>query len=125
MIAVRSGEAQGLLTNTQMSPLIMAANGSATVWSVMNAAYTRLAMQQLAPETAQFPQAQPPPVLRWRLAVSPGVATLHKHRKRIGNVPGGVEIDEVRRRALVGTGNLVINAVVLARDRRKGRLPLR
>jgi hypothetical protein len=58
LIAVRSGEAQGLLTNTQLSPLITAANGSAMVWSVMNAAYTRLAMQQLAPETAQFPQAQ-------------------------------------------------------------------
>lgn len=58
LIAVRSGEAQGLLTNPQMSPLITAANGSATVWSVMNAAYTRLAMQQLAPETTQFPQAQ-------------------------------------------------------------------
>jgi hypothetical protein len=58
LIAVRSGEAPGLLTNTQMSPLITAANGSATVWSVMNAGYTRLAMQQLVPETAQFPQAQ-------------------------------------------------------------------
>ena len=58
LIAVRSGEADGLLRNTELAPLITAVNGSATIWSVMNAAYTRLAMQQLAPETAQFPQAQ-------------------------------------------------------------------
>jgi hypothetical protein len=58
LIAVRSGEAEGLLSNTQLSPLILQANGSAAVWAVMNAAYARLAMQQLAPETAQFPQAQ-------------------------------------------------------------------
>jgi hypothetical protein len=58
LIAVRFGEAEGLLSNTQLSPLILQANGSAVVWAVMNAAYTRLAMQQLAPETAQFPQAQ-------------------------------------------------------------------
>ncbi len=58
LIAVRNGEAEGLLSNTQLSPLILQANGSAVVWAVMNAAYTRLAMQQLAPELAQFPQAQ-------------------------------------------------------------------
>jgi hypothetical protein len=57
LIAVRNGEAESLLKNEQLSPLVLAANGSAAVWSVMNAAYTRLAMQQLAPETAQFPQA--------------------------------------------------------------------
>ena len=58
LIAVRAGEAEGLLANTQLAPLILEANGSAVVWAVMNAAYARLAMQQLAPETAQFPQAQ-------------------------------------------------------------------
>jgi len=58
LIAVRHGEAEGLLSNPQLSPLILQANGSAVVWAVMNAAYTRLAMQQLAPETAQFPEAQ-------------------------------------------------------------------
>jgi hypothetical protein len=57
LIAVRNGEAESLLKNDQLSPLVLAANGSATVWSVMNAAYARLAMQQLAPEMAQFPQA--------------------------------------------------------------------
>jgi hypothetical protein len=57
LIEVRKGEAESLLRNPELSPLVLAANGSAAVWSVMNAAYTRLAMQQLAPETAQFPQA--------------------------------------------------------------------
>lgn len=58
LIAVRNGETESLLRNDQLAPLVQQANGSAVVWSVMNAAYTRLAMQQLAPETAQFPQAQ-------------------------------------------------------------------
>jgi hypothetical protein len=58
LIAVRNGEAEGLLKNEELSPLVLQANGSAAVWAVMDAAYTRLAMQQLAPETAQFPQTQ-------------------------------------------------------------------
>ena len=57
LIAVRNGEAESLLKNEQLAPLVLEANGSAVVWSVMNAAYARLAMQQLSPETAQFPQA--------------------------------------------------------------------
>jgi hypothetical protein len=57
LIGVRNGEGESLLNNAELSPLVLAANGSAAVWSVMNAAYTRLAMQQLAPETTQFPQA--------------------------------------------------------------------
>jgi hypothetical protein len=58
LIAVRNGQAESLLKNEQLSPLVLQTNGSAAVWSVMNAAYTRLAMQQLAPEAAQFPEAQ-------------------------------------------------------------------
>lgn len=58
MIAVRHGEQPSLLNNNDLAPLISAANGSGLVWSVMGPAYTRLAMQQLAPETAQFPQAE-------------------------------------------------------------------
>lgn len=57
LIAVRHGEEPSLLNNNELAPLINTANGSGIVWSVMGAAYTRLAMQQLAPETAQFPQA--------------------------------------------------------------------
>ena len=58
LIAVRSGESPNLLTNAELSPLVLQTNGTAAVWSVMNAAYTRLALQQLAPEATQFPQTQ-------------------------------------------------------------------
>jgi len=58
LIAVRNGDEQGLLTNSDLSPLILQANGSGMVWAVLNAPYTRLAMQQLAPAVQQFPQAQ-------------------------------------------------------------------
>ena len=57
LIAVRYGEAQGLYSNTDFSSLVDQANGSGTVWAVLNPAYTRLAMQQLVPETSQFPAA--------------------------------------------------------------------
>jgi hypothetical protein len=58
LIAIRAGEEQGLLTDSKMLPLINEANGSGVVWAVMNATYAQVAMQQLAPEAAQFPQAQ-------------------------------------------------------------------
>ncbi len=57
MIGVRYGEGQGLYANTNFSALVDQANGSGTVWAVLNPAYTRLAMQQLVPETSQFPAA--------------------------------------------------------------------
>ena len=57
MIGVRFGESQGLYANTDFSALVDQANGSGTVWAVLNPAYTRLAMQQLVPETSQFPAA--------------------------------------------------------------------
>ncbi len=57
LIAVRNGDEQGLLTNSDLSPLILQANGSGMVWAVLNAPYTRLAMQQLTPAVQQFPQA--------------------------------------------------------------------
>ncbi len=57
MIGVRYGEGQGLYANTDFSALVDQANGSGTVWAVLNPAYTRLAMSQLVPETAQFPAA--------------------------------------------------------------------
>jgi hypothetical protein len=58
LIAVRSGEERGLMSNTELAPLISQANGSGVVWAVLSASYARLAMQQLVPETTQFPQAQ-------------------------------------------------------------------
>jgi hypothetical protein len=57
LIGVRYGETQGLYSNTDMSTLVDQANGGGTVWAVLNPAYTRLAMQQLVPETSQFPAA--------------------------------------------------------------------
>jgi hypothetical protein len=57
MIEVRFGGAEGLMTNEKLFPLINEANGSGVVWAVLNPAYTRLAMRQLAPEVEQFPEA--------------------------------------------------------------------
>ena len=57
MIEIRFGSDQGLLYNDAIFPLINEANGSSTVWLVLNAAYTRLAVRQLAPEMEQFPEA--------------------------------------------------------------------
>ncbi len=57
MIEVRFGGEEGLLRNDQFYPLISDANGTGTVWAVLSPAYTRLAMQQLAPEIEQFPEA--------------------------------------------------------------------
>ena len=57
MVDVRFGAEEGLLTNDQIFPLINEANGNGVVWAVLNPAYTRLAMQQLAPEVEQFPEA--------------------------------------------------------------------
>lgn len=57
MVDVRFGAEEGLLTNDQLFPLINEANGNGVVWAVLNPAYTRLAMQQLAPEVEQFPEA--------------------------------------------------------------------
>jgi hypothetical protein len=57
MVEVRFGGEEGLLTNDKLFPLINEANGTGMVWAVLNPAYTRLAMQQLAPEVGQFPEA--------------------------------------------------------------------
>lgn len=57
LIGVRFGEQPGLYSNNDMSALVNQANGGGTVWAVLNPAYTRLAMQQLVPEAAQFPAA--------------------------------------------------------------------
>jgi hypothetical protein len=57
MIEVRFGGEEGLLRNDKFFPLVNEANGSGVFWSVLNPAYTRLAMQQLAPEIQQFPDA--------------------------------------------------------------------
>jgi hypothetical protein len=57
LIAVRFGEAQGLMANTELAPLVNEANGTGLVWAVLDPAYTRLAIKQLAAGAAQFSQA--------------------------------------------------------------------
>jgi len=57
LLEVRFGEEEGLLRNDKFFPLINEANGSGVVWAVLNPAYTRLAIRQLAPEIEQFPEA--------------------------------------------------------------------
>src|SRR5579859_44636 len=57
MLDIRYGGAEGLLRNEKMFSLINEANGSGVVWAVLNPAYTRLAMRQLAPQISQFPEA--------------------------------------------------------------------
>ena len=57
MVEIRFGGEEGLLRNDTFFPLVNEANGSGVVWAVLNPAYTRLAMQQLAPEIQQFPEA--------------------------------------------------------------------
>jgi hypothetical protein len=58
LIAVRDGEEPSLLNNEVLAPLISYVNGSGVLWAVLSAPYARLAIQQLAPQTAEFPQAQ-------------------------------------------------------------------
>ena len=57
MISVRFGDEDGLLRNDKFFALINEANTGSSVWLVTNPAYTRLAIQQLAPEIQQFPEA--------------------------------------------------------------------
>lgn len=57
MLSVRYGGEEGLMRNDRLFPLINETNGTGVVWAVLNPAYTRLAMQQLAPQVQQFPEA--------------------------------------------------------------------
>ena len=57
MLEIRYGGAEGLLRNDKMYSLINEANGNGVVWAVLNPAYTRLAIRQLAPQIQQFPEA--------------------------------------------------------------------
>lgn len=57
LIDVRSGGSESLMNNSQLFPLINEANGSGTIWAVLDQKYSHLAMQQLVPQANQFPQA--------------------------------------------------------------------
>jgi len=57
LIEVRMGGSESIMSNDQLFPLIAEANGSGTIWAVLDQKYTHLAMQQLIPQANQFPQA--------------------------------------------------------------------
>ena len=57
MIAVRFGEEDSFLANSKLFPLVNEVNGDATMWAAMDQSYTRLGINQLIPEAAQFPGA--------------------------------------------------------------------
>jgi len=57
LINVHFGAAQSLLDNTQLYPLISAANGNGMIWAVLDKTNTQLALHQLLPQAGQFPQA--------------------------------------------------------------------
>lgn len=57
LINVRFGGAESLLYNTQLYPLITAANGNGMIWAVLDKTNTQLALHQLLPQASQFPQA--------------------------------------------------------------------
>jgi len=58
LIAVRSGQAQSLVDNNKIYPLINATNGTGIIWAVLDQNYTHLAVNQLLPQANQFPQAE-------------------------------------------------------------------
>jgi hypothetical protein len=57
LLEIRAGREDSLLRNDTMYTLINEASGSGVVWAVLDAGYTQLAMQQMAPEVQQFPDA--------------------------------------------------------------------
>jgi len=57
MIEVRFGVEEGLLRNEEMYPLIEEVNGRGLVWAVLGPGYSKVALQQLVPEAAEFPEA--------------------------------------------------------------------
>jgi len=57
LLEVRFGAEESLLRNDKFFPLINGVNGGGLVWAVLDQGYTQLALQQLVPESAQFPQA--------------------------------------------------------------------
>lgn len=57
LINVHFGGAESLLNNSQLYPLISAANGNGMIWAVLDKANTQIALHQLLPQASQFPQA--------------------------------------------------------------------
>jgi hypothetical protein len=86
MISVRFGDEEGLMRNDKFFSLINEANTGSSVWLVTNPAYTRLAMQQLAPEIEQFPEA---------------AKLVMRMQNSIINIEAGSDLDAKSRRSAV------------------------
>lgn len=57
LIEVRYGGEESVLRNEELFPLINETNGRGLVWAVLDPTYTRIGMNQIIPEAAQFPEA--------------------------------------------------------------------
>lgn len=57
MLGVRSGMGGSLTENQELFPLINESNGSGAFWAVLDSAYSKIAMNQLAPEVSQMAQS--------------------------------------------------------------------
>jgi hypothetical protein len=57
MLEVRSGMGGSLVENQELFPLIDEANGTGAFWAVLDSAYSKLAVNQLAPEVSQIAQS--------------------------------------------------------------------
>jgi hypothetical protein len=56
LLATRFGNHENLLQNELLTSRMLEVNGRAPVWVVLDAGYTRLAVRQLLPEAAKFPE---------------------------------------------------------------------
>jgi hypothetical protein len=57
LIAVRFGDEESLLRSNTMFPLVNETNGRGLFWAVLDPTYTRIGLNQIIPEAAQFPEA--------------------------------------------------------------------
>jgi len=57
LIEVRYGGEESVLRNDALFPLINETNGRGLVWAVLDPTYTRIGVNQMIPEVAQFPEA--------------------------------------------------------------------
>ncbi len=57
LVEARLGIGDNLLRNEKLYPRISEVNGRGMMWAVLDQSYTKLGLQQLAPEISQFPDA--------------------------------------------------------------------
>jgi hypothetical protein len=57
LIEVRYGTHEGLLRSEELAPLVQEVNGRGIVWAALGPLYSKVALNQMAPELAQFSDA--------------------------------------------------------------------